>query len=108
MAEPPAPVVRRAARQVCRFHTYFRDQDTSPARPLLDEHRAASREAIRERLRDGLEAGELPEGTDVDGLAAYVSAVIAGMSSRARDRATREDLAAIAEIAMRAWPVSAG
>ena len=74
------------------------------AEPLLDERRAASRAAIRERLKAGVDAGEFPDGTDVDGLAAYVSAVIAGMSSRARDGATREDLAAIAAVAMRAWP----
>jgi len=72
------------------------------AEPLLDARRAASCEAIRERLRQG--AGELPEGTDLDALASYVSAVLAGMSSRARDGATREDLAAIAAVAMRAWP----
>ena len=72
--------------------------------PLLDERRAASREAIRARLQAGSDVGEFPAGTDVDALAAYVSAVIAGMSSRARDGASREDLAAIAAIAMRAWP----
>src|ERR671915_96387 len=45
-------------------------------------------------------AGELPQGTDIDVLASYVSTVLAGMSSRARDGATREDLEAIAEVAM--------
>jgi len=72
--------------------------------PLLDARRAASRAAIRERLLEGLEAGDLPAGTDVDALAAYVSVVIGGMSARARDGATREELSAVAETAMRAWP----
>jgi AcrR family transcriptional regulator len=72
--------------------------------PLLEERRAVSRDAIRARLEAGRAAHEFPDGTDVDALAAYVSAVMAGMSARARDGASREDLAAIAEIALRAWP----
>lgn len=58
--------------------------------PLLDARRAASHAAIRQRLQ-----GE-------DALASYVGAVLAGMSSRARDGASREDLEAIAALAMRA------
>jgi TetR/AcrR family transcriptional regulator, copper-responsive repressor len=70
--------------------------------PLLAEHRQASRDEIAERLRRGVD--ELPPGTDVDALASFFSAVIAGLSSRARDGATREQLTAAAEIALRAWP----
>jgi AcrR family transcriptional regulator len=72
--------------------------------PLLEERRALSRAAIRARMEEGRAAGEFSDGTDVDALAAYVSAVMAGMSARARDGASREDLAAIAEVALRAWP----
>ena len=72
--------------------------------PLLEERRALSRDAIHARIEEGRSAGELPDGTDAGALAAYVSAVMAGMSARARDGASREDLAAIAEVALRAWP----
>jgi hypothetical protein len=70
--------------------------------PLLGDHRAASDRVLRERLS----AGGLPAG-DVDALAAYVAAVLAGMSARARDGASCDELREIAAIAMRAWPVSA-
>jgi AcrR family transcriptional regulator len=73
--------------------------------PLLGERRAASLEAIRARLREGAVAGEFPDGADVDALADYIATVIAGMSARARDGGTREELAAIADVALRAWPV---
>ena len=53
-----------------------------PRRAAAGRARAASCEAIRERLLEGAE--ELPEGTDVDALASYVSAVLAGMSSAPR------------------------
>jgi len=61
--------------------------------PLLGERRAATREAIRSRLR----AEGVP---DADRVAAFVSAVLAGMSSLARDGATREELDAVAETAL--------
>jgi AcrR family transcriptional regulator len=72
--------------------------------PLLADHRAASRAAIVERLRRGVDEGDLPASTDVDALAGFVGVVIGGMSARARDGATAEELLAVAETAMAAWP----
>lgn len=72
--------------------------------PSLVAERAVTREAIRARIQRGADAGELPAATDVDALATYVAVVLAGMSAHARDGATREQLTAIAETAMRAWP----
>jgi AcrR family transcriptional regulator len=68
--------------------------------PLLGAHRAATDRMLRERLA----ACELPPGTDAGALAAYVNAVLAGMSSRARDGAGGDELREIAAFAMRAWP----
>jgi hypothetical protein len=73
--------------------------------PLLEPERAASRAAIRARLAQAADAGELPPGTDVDALAGFYGVVIGGMSARARDGATQTDLEAVAMTAMRAWPV---
>jgi AcrR family transcriptional regulator len=73
--------------------------------PLLDQERAASRTALRARVQRGLDEGDLPAGTDIDALAGFVGVVIGGMSARARDGATTEELLAIAETAMAAWPV---
>jgi AcrR family transcriptional regulator len=108
LAEPTArgaisAMLRAAARE-------YADTTEHPAgcfivaEPRLEEHRAASRAAIRERVARGLADGDLPPGTDVDALAAFYGVVVGGMSARARDGATRQDLEAVAETAMSAWP----
>lgn len=69
---------------------------------------AAIRLSIETRLRDrivtGIEAGELPAATGAEALSAHVMAVIQGMSTLARDGASREKLLWVADAAMAAWP----
>jgi AcrR family transcriptional regulator len=72
--------------------------------PMLGAQRAETDILLRERIGAAAEAGELAPETDVSALAAYFSAVIAGMSARARDGASRADLTAVALTAMRVWP----
>jgi AcrR family transcriptional regulator len=74
------------------------------AEPMLGAQRAETDAVLSERIRAAVDAGELPPDTDVAAMAAYFSAVIAGMSSRARDGASRADLTAVARTAMRVWP----
>jgi AcrR family transcriptional regulator len=76
-------------------------------REILVEHRAFSDGAMAERIRKGIEAGDVAEGTDCDMLAAYYSAVARGLAVQARDGATRQKLADIGRLAMRAWPADA-
>jgi AcrR family transcriptional regulator len=70
----------------------------------LAEHRAASEARIKALVERGVAEGDLPEATDVAALARFFMTVIAGMTIQARDGATREELLAVAEAAMRAWP----
>ncbi|TWP51772.1 TetR/AcrR family transcriptional regulator [Lentzea tibetensis] len=70
---------------------------------FLRELRNANVKVFRERLRVACEGGELPGDADVNALAGYFAAVIQGMSQRARDGATREELAQVARMAMGAW-----
>lgn len=72
----------------------------------LRDVRAAGARALETKLADAVQSGELPGDSDVQGLAGYYEAVIHGMSARARDGATREDLEGIAGTAMRAWPTA--
>lgn len=69
---------------------------------------AAIRREIEERLRtkilQSIDQKQLPVNTDAEGLAAMTMAVIQGMSTLARDGATREKLLHIGEMAMRVWP----
>ena len=68
---------------------------------FLAEARRSATEAVRERLRRGIADGDLPAGTDVDGLATYVMTVQYGMSLQARDGADLATLLAVVERAMR-------
>lgn len=64
--------------------------------------RRETTERIRRRLRRGVEDGDLPAGTDIDGLATFFGTVIQGLSLQARDGASREQLLAAANAAMKA------
>ncbi len=68
---------------------------------------AAIRRGIERRLIDkiarAVEAGEMDAQTDAEALAGHVIAVIQGMSTLARDGATREKLMRVAAVAMQSW-----
>lgn len=74
-------------------------------RQMMAEHRANAEEMMVQRLRKGVEDGELPPDTDVAALAAFYSATTRGMAVQARDGACAAKLKAIADIAMQAWPL---
>ncbi|WP_458245603.1 TetR/AcrR family transcriptional regulator [Streptomyces sp. MAI_2237] len=70
----------------------------------LRERRNATIAAIRGRIEADAAAGEMPAGVDARALARHTGAMIQGMSQQARDGASREELEALAEIAMAIWP----
>lgn len=89
-----------------RAHT---DTGTPPGCFLLTEPRlTAQREDLHRRIKDrldrGVRDGDLPPGTSTDQLAAFLMAVMRGMSGSARDGGTFEELSAIAATAMAALP----
>lgn len=69
---------------------------------------AALRRGIEARLRSrivqAVEGGEISAGADAEALAGHVMAVIQGMSTLARDGATRDKLMRVVETAMSIWP----
>ncbi|MFS8198712.1 TetR/AcrR family transcriptional regulator [Streptomyces sp. CWNU-52B] len=71
---------------------------------FLRERRNANIAAVESRVGAGVAAGELPADTDAAALARHTGAMIQGMSQQARDGATREQLEALVELAMRIWP----
>lgn len=78
---------------------------TSPeVEASLRERRNANIAAFESRMRADIASGELPAGTDAAALARHTGAIIQGMSQQARDGACREELEALAEIAMSIWP----
>ncbi|MEU6180352.1 TetR/AcrR family transcriptional regulator [Streptomyces coeruleorubidus] len=70
----------------------------------LRDRRNANIAAFESRIRADVAAGVLPPGTDAAALARHTGAMIQGMSQQARDGASREELEAVAEIAMSIWP----
>ncbi len=84
----------------------------SPAAAEVRAALAAVRLDTEARLRGLIEraaaSGELPADTDADALAGHVMAVVQGMSTLARDGATRDKLLRVAAAAMRGWPDRAG
>lgn len=69
--------------------------------------RNANTDTFEKRLTTAQQEGELPATAAPRKLAAYFTAVMHGMSQRARDGATAAELADTAELAMAAWPAPA-
>lgn len=75
---------------------------------FLAERRAADRAAVLERIRRGVEDGDLPADTDAAALAGFVSTVHEGLSIAARDGAAAAALDAVVDVSMRGWDALAG
>lgn len=73
-------------------------------RSLMTEHRAATEQRFLSRIRAGIDDGDVPAETDIEGLAAYANTVVRGLAVQARDGASRNRLREIAKIATKAWP----
>ncbi|MGL5136394.1 MAG: TetR/AcrR family transcriptional regulator, partial [Beijerinckiaceae bacterium] len=59
---------------------------------------------LRRSIELGVERGEMPASSDADALAGHIMAAIQGLSTLARDGATREKLLRVASAAMAGWP----
>ncbi|XVS65147.1 TetR/AcrR family transcriptional regulator [Actinosynnema sp. CA-299493] len=72
--------------------------------PELDDLRDQAGQAVEAKIRHDVATGALPAGTDARRLAVFVAATVRGMSSLARDGATRAELHDVARTALSAWP----
>jgi AcrR family transcriptional regulator len=70
----------------------------------LRRRRQANLRALQRVIARDITVGRLPADTDAHQLALFYAATLQGMSQQARDGATRNDLLAIAEAGLRAWP----
>ncbi len=70
----------------------------------LAEIRSGIEARLRTRILQSIDDKQLPYDTDAACLAAMTIAVIQGMSTLARDGATREKLLNIGNMAMKVWP----
>ena len=72
----------------------------------LTDLRKAIESSLRDKIKRSVKDGSLPAGTDTAALAAHTMAVIQGMSTLARDGATRASLLKVADMAMQCWPAA--
>lgn len=89
------------------------DATTAPGRPAgcllvqggadLADLRGAGVAVLADRFTEAQAGGELP-GADPVALARWISAICQGIAVQARSGATREELHAIADMSLRAWP----
>ncbi len=72
-------------------------------RHYVARYRRNTIELIRQRLRRGIEEGDVPPGTDIETISAFFATVLHGLSIQANDGASREELHQVADAAMAAW-----
>jgi AcrR family transcriptional regulator len=65
---------------------------------------ASARRAIIERFERAKAEGDLPAHVDVDGLTAYLMAILQGMAVQAGSGASREQLEGLIDTSMTVWP----
>ncbi|WP_159842988.1 TetR/AcrR family transcriptional regulator [Nocardia sp. CY41] len=70
---------------------------------LLRDMRNRNIDTFAARIQADIDAGLLPDHLDARTLARYVGTVMQGMSQAARDGASRAELDAVAELALRGW-----
>lgn len=70
----------------------------------LNERRQSSQRVLCERMHQAKAEGDLPVHADVEGLCAFLIAILQGMSLQASCGASREQLEALVETSLAMWP----
>ena len=78
--------------------------DAEPVRKEMIKRRAAVEAGLGDRFARAISDGDLPLDADPSGLARYIVVILQGMAVEAAGGATRDELLAVADRAMRAWP----
>ncbi|MBC7956966.1 MAG: TetR/AcrR family transcriptional regulator [Cytophagales bacterium] len=77
-------------------------------RETLADLRKGIEGRLREKIKHDVKIGQLPPNTDAMALAAHTMAVIQGMSTLARDGASRATLLRVVHTAVQCWPAGDG
>jgi AcrR family transcriptional regulator len=78
--------------------------EAADVRDALVQRRQQSARMIEERFKAARKSGEISANTDVTALANVFVTIFQGLSIRARDGATRKELEAVVQQAMKLWP----
>ena len=120
-----SPSARQAAQDLLEFSAAWFTQPNAPAgclvasaatsgseasekvRATLAQVREASRKALQKRAERDVREGLLPAGANARALASLTIAIMQGMSTLARDGASRRMLQEVVQAFMEAWPKTA-
>ena len=83
-------------------------ESSEKLKAALQAKRMSSRAMMKARIERGIREGDVPGGTDATALTDFYVTIIAGLSMRARDGASRKSLLATVDNAMRLWPTRPG
>jgi AcrR family transcriptional regulator len=75
--------------------------DATPARDLMTEIRKQNEVALRERLLQARESGELSKDINLDDYTRYLSSILAGLSVQAANGSTKAELKRTAQMALK-------
>lgn len=78
--------------------------DAEPVRQALIEFREEGEARLRERFERAKTEGDLPDDANPDALAAFIMAILHGMSVQAKAGFSRDKLETVVEQALLAWP----
>ncbi|MBS7807343.1 TetR/AcrR family transcriptional regulator [Variovorax sp. PCZ-1] len=78
---------------------------SSDVQSHLASIRLGIEQQLREKIKQSIKQGHLRKTADASALAAHTMAVIQGLSTLARDGATRAKLLKVSDMAMQAWAV---
>lgn len=74
--------------------------------PVLIDERLLGRVAIRARMQQAYDDGDLPVDSSVEALTDFIDIVLRGLSAVARDGVSPDAMRAAADVALCAWPRS--
>lgn len=74
----------------------------------IREMRLRGLKFIRKRIQQGIADGDVPAGTEVNALVSLIAVIQAGLSMRARDGASRNELQTVVDCAMLSWDQMVG
>lgn len=77
--------------------------ESAALRDLLETCREDDRRRLRSRIGAAIAAGEMPKTVNAERLSSFMMTVLYGMSIRARDGATLDELESTVDFAMLAW-----
>lgn len=78
--------------------------ESEAVRAALTAERGESTRLFRERMQRGVRDGDLASDTAIEELAIFYATMLFGLSVQARDGIPCEQLLAVVDTAMRAWP----